>query len=139
MKERLSALETEMGAAGFWDDPDYAAKVGAEHTRTQRRLDTFTKLQSDAEDLGELSEMAVEAPELQGEFEEALESVETRLQAAEEQRLFTGDYDAGDALVTVNAGAGGTDAQDWAEMVLRMEMRWAERRGFKVDLLEASP
>ena len=58
--------------------------------------------------------------------------------AAEEQRLFTGDYDAGDALVTVNAGAGGTDAQDWAEMVLRMEMRWAERRGFKVELLEAS-
>ena len=57
---------------------------------------------------------------------------------AEEQRLFTGDYDAGDALVTVNAGAGGTDAQDWAEMVLRMEMRWAERRGFKVELLEAS-
>ena len=57
----------------------------------------------------------------------------------EEQRLFTGAYDAGDALVTVNAGAGGTDAQDWAEMVLRMEMRWAERRGFKVELLEASP
>ncbi len=57
----------------------------------------------------------------------------------EEQRLFTGPYDAGDALVTVNAGAGGTDAQDWAEMVLRMEMRWAERRGFKVELLEASP
>jgi peptide chain release factor 2 len=61
------------------------------------------------------------------------------LQAAlEEQRLFSGRYDAGDALVTVNAGAGGTDAQDWAEMVLRMEMRWAEKRGFKVELLEAS-
>jgi len=57
----------------------------------------------------------------------------------EEQRLFSGRYDAGDALVTVNAGAGGTDAQDWAEMVLRMEMRWAERRGFKVELLEVSP
>ena len=69
---------------------------------------------------------------------EALVSVETRLAALEEERLFTGHYDAGDALVTVNAGAGGTDAQDWAEMVLRMEMRWAERRGFKVELLEAS-
>ena len=72
------------------------------------------------------------------ELEEAIASVEARLAALEEQRLFTGDYDAGDALVTVNAGAGGTDAQDWAEMVLRMEMRWAERRGFKVELLEAS-
>src|SRR5205807_1178090 len=57
----------------------------------------------------------------------------------EEQRLFSGRYDAGDALVSVNAGAGGTDAQDWAEMVLRMEMRWAERRGFDVQLLEVSP
>ena len=62
-----------------------------------------------------------------------------RLAALEEERLFSGRYDAGDALVTVNAGAGGTDAQDWAEMVLRMEMRWAEQRGFKVELLEASP
>ena len=138
MRERLSALEQEMGTAGFWDDPDNAAKVSAEHTRTQRRLDTFTKLQSDADDLAELAEMAEEAPELASDFEDALVSVETRLNAAEEQRLFTGDYDSGDALVTVNAGAGGTDAQDWAEMVLRMEMRWAERRGFKVELLEAS-
>ena len=66
-------------------------------------------------------------------------SVEERLAALEEERLFTGSYDAGDVLVTVNAGAGGTDAQDWAEMALRMMMRWAERRGFKVELLEASP
>src|SRR3712207_8924730 len=71
-------------------------------------------------------------------MEETLASVEERLAALEEERLFTGDYDAGDALVTVNAGAGGTDAQDWAEMVLRMMMRFAERRGFKVELLEAS-
>ena len=63
--------------------------------------------------------------------------MERRLAALEEQRLFSGRYDAGDALVTVNAGAGGTDAQDWAEMVLRMEMRWAEARGFEVELLEA--
>jgi peptide chain release factor 2 len=65
-------------------------------------------------------------------------SAEARLAALEEERLFAGRYDAGDALVTVNAGAGGTDAQDWAEMVLRMEMRWAERRGFQTELLEVS-
>jgi peptide chain release factor 2 len=104
----------------------------------QRRLDSFTRLASDAEDLDGLAELAEEDPDLASEFEEAIASVEVRLNELEEQRLFTGDYDAGDALVTVNAGAGGTDAQDWAEMVLRMEMRWAERRGFKVELLEAS-
>ena len=127
-----------MGAPGFWDDPDTAAKTGAEHTRTQRKLDAFTKLQSDAEDLEGLVELADEDPELASELEEAFASVETRLAALEEERLFSGKYDAGDALVTVNAGAGGTDAQDWAEMVLRMMMRWAERRGFKVELLEAT-
>src|SRR4051794_27472447 len=138
MQERLGALEAEMGSAGFWDDPVAAAKVGGEHTRTARRLESFTKLQSDAEDLEGLAELADEDPGIAAEFEEAIASVESRLSDLEEQRLFTGDYDGGDALVTVNAGAGGTDAQDWAEMVLRMEMRWAERRGFKVELLEAS-
>jgi len=127
-----------MGAAGFWDDPESAAKVGAEHTRLQRRLESFTKLEADADDLEGLAELADEDEEIAAELEGAIASVERRLAELEEQRLFTGDYDGGDALVTVNAGAGGTDAQDWAEMVLRMEMRWAERRGFKVELLEAS-
>jgi len=83
-------------------------------------------------------EMAAEDASLQQEIDEQFASVEERLAALEEQRLFSGRYDAGDALVSVNAGAGGTDAQDWAEMVLRMEMRWAERRGFEAELLEAS-
>ena len=82
--------------------------------------------------------MAAEDASLQGEIDEQFASVEERLATLEEQRLFSGRYDQGDALVSVNAGAGGTDAQDWAEMVLRMEMRWAERRGFEVELLEAS-
>jgi peptide chain release factor 2 len=128
-----------MGESGFWDDPDAAAKVNAEYARVQRRLDTYAGLEADTGDLDGLAELADEDPELAAELDETLASVESRLAALEEERLFTGDYDAGDALVTVNAGAGGTDAQDWAEMVLRMMMRWAERRGFKVELLEASP
>jgi peptide chain release factor 2 len=128
-----------MGAPGFWDDPEAAGRAGAEHARAQRRLDAFTALAADVEDLDGLVEFAEEDPGLAAELEEAFASVERRLEALQEQRLFTGAYDAGDALVTVNAGAGGTDAQDWAEMVLRMEMRWAERRGFSVELLEASP
>jgi peptide chain release factor 2 len=127
-----------MGAPGFWDDAEVAGQVGAEHSRATKRLEEFTALQSDVDDLDGLIEMAAEDATLQGEIDEQFASVEERLAALEEQRLFSGRYDQGDALVSVNAGAGGTDAQDWAEMVLRMEMRWAERRGFEVELLEAS-
>jgi peptide chain release factor 2 len=128
-----------MSAPGFWDDQETAARVSAEHARAGRRLEEFRTLQVEVQDLESLAEMAEDDDEIAGEIEEQLAPVEQRLAALEEQRLFSGRYDAGDALVTVNAGAGGTDAQDWAEMVLRMEMRWAEKRGFKVELLEASP
>jgi peptide chain release factor 2 len=128
-----------MGAAGFWDDTEAAAKVNSDYARLQRKLEIYDRLIADAEDLDGLAELAEEDPELAAELDDTLASVESRLAALEEERLFTGPYDAGDALVTVNAGAGGTDAQDWAEMVLRMLMRWAERRRFRVELLEASP
>jgi peptide chain release factor 2 len=134
----VAALETEMGAPGFWDDSDRAAAVSGEHARASRRLEAFVALSSDVQDLDALVEMAAEEELLQAEVEEQIASVEERLAELEEQRLFSGKYDSGDALVTVNAGAGGTDAQDWAEMVLRMEMRWAESRGFAVELLEVS-
>jgi peptide chain release factor 2 len=128
-----------MGEPGFWDDQEHAAKVSAEHSRATRKLSMFRGLEADAEDLATLAELAEEDPDIAAELEEQVRSVQQRLEALEEQRLFSGRYDSGDALVTVNAGAGGTDAQDWAEMVLRMEMRWAEKRGFDVELLEVSP
>jgi peptide chain release factor 2 len=128
-----------MGEAGFWEDQERAAQVGTEHARASRRLSLYRDLERDVEDLEPLAELAEEDPDLADELDEQLVAVEQRLAELEEQRLFSGRYDTGDALVTVNAGAGGTDAQDWAEMVLRMEMRWAERRGFAAELLEASP
>jgi peptide chain release factor 2 len=134
----VAALEAEMGAPGFWDDSERAASVSGEHARASKRLEQFNALSGDVEDLDALAEMAAEEESLQAEVDEQIASVEARLAELELQRLFSGRYDAGDALVTVNAGAGGTDAQDWAEMVLRMEMRWAESRGFQVELLEAS-
>ena len=82
--------------------------------------------------------MAGEDAEIAAELAAQLDSVEERLAALEEARLFSGEYDAGDAVVTVRSGAGGTDSQDWAEMLLRMYLRWAERRGFKVEMKEAS-
>ena len=128
-----------MGEPGFWDDQERAAGVSAEHSRASRKLSEFRALESDVVDLEPLAELAEEDPEIASELEEQISSVQARLDQLEEERLFSGRYDSGDALVTVNAGAGGTDAQDWAEMVLRMEMRWAEKRGFDVELLEASP
>jgi peptide chain release factor 2 len=128
-----------MGAAGFWDDQESAAKISAEHSRASRKLAAFRELESEAEDLDGLAELAEEDPEIAAELDAQIAAVEAHLEALEEERLFSGRFDPGDALVTVNAGAGGTDAQDWAEMVLRMQMRWAEKRGFQVELLEASP
>jgi peptide chain release factor 2 len=128
-----------MQAPGFWDDQEAAARISAEHSRASRKLVTFRSLQSDIEDLEALEEMAAEDDSIAAEVEEQRQSIEDRLGELEEQRLFAGPYDSGDAIVSVHAGAGGTDSQDWAEMLLRMEMRWAEKRGFGVEMLEASP
>ncbi len=138
LRARVGELEQEMAGAGFWDDQDHATKVNSEYSRATAKLTVHDGLAQDLDDLDEMLEMAEEDDEMAAELASQLASVEQRLDGLEEERLFTGEYDAGDALVTINAGAGGTDAQDWAEMVLRMEMRWAESRGFKVDLLEAS-
>ena len=127
-----------MGAPGFWDDQERASSVSAEHAARSRRLETFRSLERDIEDLEALEEMAQEDESIAAELDEQRASILARLAELEEARLFSGEYDSGDAVVTVNAGAGGTDSQDWAEMLLRMEMRWAERRGMKVELKEAS-
>jgi len=127
-----------MGQPGFWDDQEAAAKISAAHARAQRRLEMFRQLESDVDDLGELAEMATEDEELASELSAQLNAVESRLSELEEARLFSGEYDAGDAVVTVHAGAGGTDSQDWAEILLRMYLRWSERRGFAVEMVEAS-
>jgi len=128
-----------MQRPGFWEDQETAARTSATHARTQRRLETFRSLEADVGELDELAELAAEDAEVAAELESHLRSVEERLAALEEQRLFRGRYDAGDAVVTVRSGAGGTDSQDWAEMLLRMYLRWAERRGFEVEMNEASP
>jgi peptide chain release factor 2 len=134
----VGELEGQMQAPGFWDDQENATRVSAEHASVSRRLESFRSLESDIDDLETLEELAAEDSEIAAELDSTRASVESRLAALEEARLFGGEYDAGDAVVTVNAGAGGTDSQDWAEMLLRMEMRWAEGRGMKVELAEAS-
>ena len=127
-----------MGEGGFWDDQRRAASVGAEHARVSRRLELFRSLEREVEELEELDELAEDDPSIAAEVEEQRAHVRERLAQLEEERLFSGPYDAGDAVVSVHAGAGGTDSQDWAEMLLRMEMRWAEARGLRVELVEVS-
>jgi peptide chain release factor 2 len=134
----VERLEAEMQRPGFWDDQDGAARTSAAHSRAQRKLEMFRGLEADAGDLDELAEMAADDEEMASELRSQLDSVEGRLAKLEEERLFSGEYDSGDAVVTVHAGAGGTDSQDWAEMLLRMYLRWAERRGFQVEMKEAS-
>ncbi len=127
-----------MGQPGFWDDQASAARVSAEHARASRRAQAFDSLQQDTDDLEELVQMADEDGSMDDELEEQLKSIEARLGELEEARLFSGPYDAGDAVVSVHGGTGGTDSQDWAEMLLRMEMRWAERREMATELMEVS-
>ncbi len=127
-----------MGAPGFWDDQEAAARTSAAHARANRRLEMFRGLESDVAELGDLAELAEEDEEIENELEGQLAKIESRLAELEEARLFSGEYDSGDAVVTVHAGAGGTDSQDWAEILLRMYLRWSERRGFDVEMAEAS-
>ncbi len=137
LRTRVDELERELGAPGFWDDQQHAAKVSAEHARLNRRLERYEALERESNDLNELLGLSSD----DGELDEVAQSVETlrdQLKTVEQDALFNGEYDGGDAVVSIQAGAGGTDAQDWAEILLRMYSRWAADRSLKIEILEAS-
>ena len=138
LKRRLAELEEAMGAPGFWDDQQAAARTSSEHARLTRRLERYEHLSRDAADLGELVGLASDDGELD-EVEESVLALRRELDRLQEDSLFTGEYDAGDAVVSIHAGTGGTDAQDWTEILLRMYLRWAAERSFRTELLEVSP
>jgi peptide chain release factor 2 len=132
-----------MGAPGFWDDQARAAGVSAQHSAAAGRLSAYRQLADEVGSLAEMADLLREEQEAGGgdagmvaELASGIAAAEGRIAGLEEARLFSGEHDAGDALVTINAGEGGTDAQDWAEMLLRMYLRWAERRGLRTDLKE---
>jgi peptide chain release factor 2 len=139
LESRRGELERETLADGFWDDQRRAARISAELHRTQAKLDTYDRLSSEAAELDAMLEMAAEDADWRAELERALAGLDRDLRKLQEEALFTGEYDSGPAVVGVHAGAGGTDSQDWAEMLLRMYLRWAESRGLKAQLLEATP
>jgi len=136
LRGRVVELEQELGEPGFWDDQQHAAEVSADHARLSKRLQRYERLVRDYEDAREL--LALDG-DLREEIETQLAPIQRELERVQEDALFTGEYDAGDAVVTIHAGTGGTDAQDWAEILVRMYLRWAADRGLQTELLEASP
>ena len=125
-----------MGEAGFWDDQERAARISTEHSRVTRKLDRYEQLMRDYEDAQELFSMD---GGMEQEIATSIEPLRQELERLQEEALFSGEYDAGDAVVTLQSDVGGTDAQDFTEMLLRMYERWADDRGFKTEVIEASP
>src|ERR671932_791937 len=125
-----------MSIPGFWDDPEMARRVSARFSRVENRIKLLENLRGSLSDSGVLLELADGDGDLLSEVEEELGRIERVLEEQEVARLFAGEYDEGDAILTINSGAGGVDSQDWAEMLARMYRRWAERRGFELEVIE---
>jgi peptide chain release factor 2 len=136
LRARVAELEAELGQPGFWDDQQHAAAVSAEHSRVSKRLERYDHLQREYDDAKEL--LALDES-LADDVAETIAPLRRELERVQEDALFSGEYDGGDAVVTIQSDAGGTDAQDWAEILLRMYLRWAQERGFQTEVLETSP
>ncbi len=141
LRRRLGELETELGRPDLWDDTDVGAKVTREYGQVKGDIDLLDGLERRLSDAETLQELALEEPEDRSGDEELaglVASVERDLDDLELRSLFTGDYDEHDAVCEIHAKDGGTDAQDWAEMLLRMYQRWAERRRFDLEIDDVS-
>jgi peptide chain release factor 2 len=136
LRSEAEELGEQMSSPGFWEDPENAKRVSARFSRVQERISLLESLRVSLADSGELLELADEDGELLSEVEDELRRVERALEEQEVARLFAGEYDEGDAILTINSGAGGIDSQDWADMLARMYRRWAERRGFGLEVIE---
>jgi peptide chain release factor 2 len=140
---RMAVLEKSIAEPDLWSDPDQARRVTSEYGRVRDDVETLRALDMQLGDAEDLHAMAVdeggaELAALEGELEDSAAAVARALDDLELRSLFSGEHDERDAVAEIHAGAGGTDAQDWAEMMLRMYLRWAERRGFSVEVDEVS-
>jgi peptide chain release factor 2 len=136
LREEAAELGEQMSRPGFWDDQERARELSARFSRVQGRIGLLEGLRGNLSDSEELLQLADEDGDLLSEVEKELRRVERVLEEQEVARLFTGEYDEGGAILTINSGAGGVDSQDWAEMLSRMYRRWAERRGFELEVIE---
>ena len=139
-KEQLAEIELELGEPAVWDDPERAQALGKERASLETVVTTIDTMTTGLSDVGELLEMAVEEDDADtvDEVEQELAALKADLEVLEFRRMFSGEMDANNAFLDIQSGSGGTEAQDWAEMVCRMYLRWGEAKGFKTELIEAS-
>jgi peptide chain release factor 2 len=136
--ERVDELETEAAQDNLWDDRDHAQRVTTQLSHQRQKLDRLTKLRAHTKDLPELVSLADQGELGHGEVLTEINAVEAQLDEIEVELLLSGEYDSRDAIVTIRSGAGGDDATDFAQMLLRMYLRYAERKGWKATVLETS-
>jgi peptide chain release factor 2 len=141
LRARRPLLETEASRPDLWDDADAAKRVTGELSTVIDDIDQYERLISEIEDAETLHELAREVDDAsqEPEIEAILERLDRELRGLELRSMFSGEHDERDALCTIQAGEGGADSQDWAEMLYRMYVRWAERRGFEVEEESSTP
>jgi peptide chain release factor 2 len=137
--EELTRLEARAAAPDFWKDQAEAQKVLQRRRRLEQDRDLVQSLRQKIEDLTVLVEWAEAGEPVEAEFVQALDALDQEVQAGEIKKMLGGEHDRKNAIVTIHPGAGGTESQDWAEMLLRMYLRWSERRGFKRELIDYQP
>lgn len=138
LRAQLEELDVEMARPDLWDDPEKAQEVGRKKNAVEDELALYDRVESGLDDAEVLLELAQEAQDTDtaAEVTEKCDEVSGVLEQAELKQLLGGEYDSANVLLSINSGAGGTDASDWAEMLLRMYLRWAERREFKTEILD---
>jgi len=132
-------LEKQSAQSDFWLDQNQAQATMRQIAEQKRLVQKWRELEKRVVDVAELLSLVEADESLQAEVQSEIDEVATLLDEMEFQRAFSGEYDARNAILTVHAGAGGTESQDWAEMLMRMYLRWAERRGYKSEVLDVSP
>jgi len=140
LSERMQEIDAISQAEGFWEDREKAQVLLKEKKSIENRLNAYNKLKSDLEDIAVMIELAEEENDesIVPEIEEAYDRLCREAEAMRISVLLDGEYDANNAIISIHAGSGGLDAQDWAEMLMRMYIRWSERKGFKVKTLDRS-
>jgi peptide chain release factor 2 len=139
-KERLEEVNAELEQPDVWNEPERAQALGKERSSLEAIVETIDELLQGAEDVTGLLELAVEADD-EDTFNETvaeLDVLTAKLEQLEFRRMFSGEYDSASCYLDIQAGSGGTEAQDWASMLLRMYLRWAEAKGFKTEVIEES-
>ena len=139
-KDRLAEVELELSEPDVWNEPDRAQELGRERSSLEVVVKTIEDLDSGIADTREILDMAVEEKDegMLGDVQTDIDSMETQLANLEFRRMFSGEMDENCAFLDIQSGSGGTEAQDWAEMLLRMYLRWADDKGFKAELVECS-